>query len=137
MQDGSKAWAARGILTDAGHLLLRYTERLLALSTDAITATRDVQEVRTGSIYLAASQTTGVYLLPKLIGGFHGQSSLTILITCLMGLIRSKILAEIPPISARSKSELTKSNPSHFGSCMIVCELQWGSPALQVLLAGT
>ena len=55
-------------LTDAGQLLLRYAERLLALSTDAITATRDVQEVRTGSIYLAASQTTGVYLLPRLIG---------------------------------------------------------------------
>ena len=69
LQDGSKAWAARGILTDAGHLLLRYTERLLALSADAVTATRDVQDVRTGSIYLAASQTTGVYLLPKMIGG--------------------------------------------------------------------
>ena len=55
-------------LTDAGQLLLRYAERLLALSTDAITATRDVQEVKTGSIYLAASQTTGVYLLPRLIG---------------------------------------------------------------------
>lgn len=67
-QDGSKAWASRGKLTDAGHLLLRYTERLLALSTDAVTATRDLQEVRTGNIYLAASQTTGVYLLPKLIG---------------------------------------------------------------------
>ncbi len=68
LQDGSKAWASRGQLTDAGHLLLRYTEKLLALSTDAITATRDVQEVRTGSIYLAASQTTGVYILPSLIG---------------------------------------------------------------------
>lgn len=67
-QDGSKAWASRGQLTDAGHLLLRYTERLLALSTDAVTATKDVQDVRTGSIYLAASQTPGVYLLPRLIG---------------------------------------------------------------------
>ena len=27
-----------------------------------------MQEVRTGSIYVAASQTTGVYLLPRLIG---------------------------------------------------------------------
>ena len=68
MQDGKKAWASSVQLTDAGQLLLRYAERLLALSTDAITATRDVQEVRTGSIYLAASQTTGVYLLPRLIG---------------------------------------------------------------------
>ncbi|CAK0737405.1 hypothetical protein CVIRNUC_000907 [Coccomyxa viridis] len=66
-QDGKKAWASSVQLTDAGQLLLRYAERLLALSTDAITATRDVQEVRTGSIYLAASQTTGVYLLPRLI----------------------------------------------------------------------
>ena len=65
-------------LTDAGQLLLRYAERLLALSTDAITATRDVQEVRTGSIYLAASQTTGVYLLPRLIGDKPFPSLLTL-----------------------------------------------------------
>ncbi|KAK9916423.1 hypothetical protein WJX75_002429 [Coccomyxa subellipsoidea] len=57
----------RGELTPAGHLLLRYTERLLALAADAMRATHDLQEVRTGSIYVAASQTTGVYLMPRLI----------------------------------------------------------------------
>ena len=55
-------------MTPAGHLLLRYTERLLALAADAVRATHDLQEVRTGSIYIAASQTTGVYLMPRLIG---------------------------------------------------------------------
>ncbi len=81
MQDGKKAWASSVQLTDAGQLLLRYAERLLALSTDAITATRDVQEVRTGSIYLAASQTTGVYLLPRLIGVKEFPTLLTLTVT--------------------------------------------------------
>jgi DNA-binding transcriptional LysR family regulator len=55
-------------LTAAGQLLLRYTERLLGLASDAMIAMRDLQEIRTGSIHVAASQTTGVYLLPRLIG---------------------------------------------------------------------
>ena len=57
-------------LTPAGALLDRYAERLLSLGADALAATRDARELRTGEVYLAASQTTGVYVLPKLIGEF-------------------------------------------------------------------
>ena len=57
-------------LTPAGALLDRYAERLLSLGADALAATRDARELRTGEVYLAASQTTGVYVLPKLIGAF-------------------------------------------------------------------
>lgn len=34
-----------------------------------------MQEIRTGSIYVAASQTTGVYLMPRLIGALAFNSS--------------------------------------------------------------
>ncbi|BDA41067.1 probable ruBisCO transcriptional regulator [Coccomyxa sp. Obi] len=71
LSQGTKG--ARGELSAAGHLLLRYTERLLALAADAMRATRDLQEVRTGSIYVAASQTTGVYLMPRLIERYKRQ----------------------------------------------------------------
>ena len=57
-------------LTPAGALLDRYAERFLSLGADALAATRDARELRTGEVYLAASQTTGVYVLPKLISEF-------------------------------------------------------------------
>ena len=57
-------------LSPAGALLDRYAERLLSLGADALAATRDARELRTGEVYLAASQTTGVYFLPRLIGEF-------------------------------------------------------------------
>ena len=55
-------------LTPAGQLLLRYTDRMLSLCNDAVTAAKDVQDVKTGTMTVGASQTTGVYLMPQLIG---------------------------------------------------------------------
>lgn len=55
-------------LTPAGQLLLRYTERMLSLCNDALTAAKDVQDIKTGTLTVGASQTTGVYLMPQLIG---------------------------------------------------------------------
>ena len=50
----------------------RYADRLLALAADAFVATQDLHAVKTGSVYLAASQTTGIHLLPTLIGALPG-----------------------------------------------------------------
>jgi len=55
-------------LTPAGQLLLRYTERMLSLCNDALSAAKDVQDIKTGTMTIGASQTTGVYLMPQLIG---------------------------------------------------------------------
>ena len=55
-------------LTPAGQLLLRYTDRMLGLCNDALTAAKDLQNVRTGTMVVGASQTTGIYLMPKLLG---------------------------------------------------------------------
>ena len=41
---------------------------MLSLASDAVAAANDLQEVRMGTMYVGASQTTGVYLMPKLIG---------------------------------------------------------------------
>lgn len=56
-------------LTPAGQLLLRYTERMLSRCNDALSAAKDVQDIKTGTMTVGASQTTGVYLMPQLIGG--------------------------------------------------------------------
>lgn len=58
-------------LTPAGQLLLRYTERMMSLCNDAMTAAKDVQDIKTGTVTVGASQTTGVYIMPHLIGGSH------------------------------------------------------------------
>ena len=54
--------------TPAGALLLRYADRLLTLGSDAVAAAKDLQDITMGTMTVAASQTTGVYLMPTLIG---------------------------------------------------------------------
>ena len=60
-------------LTPAGQLLLRYTARMLGLCNDALTAAQDLQDVRTGAMVVGASQTTGIYLMPQLLGEMHSS----------------------------------------------------------------
>jgi DNA-binding transcriptional LysR family regulator len=58
-------------LTDSGQLLLRYGNRILALCEEAYRAIGDLQNFQTGNLILGASQTTGTYLMPRLIGLFR------------------------------------------------------------------
>ena len=60
----------------AGKLLSKYSDRLIALAADALAAMRDLQDVKTGRMFIGASQTTGVYILPRLIGAVRAQSPL-------------------------------------------------------------
>lgn len=59
----------RGCVACAGRLMERYSDRLISLAADCLVAMRDLQNVKTGQMSVAASQTTGVYLMPPLIGG--------------------------------------------------------------------
>lgn len=58
-------------LTDSGQLLLRYGNRILALCEEAYRAIADLQNFQTGNLIVGASQTTGTYLMPRLIGLFR------------------------------------------------------------------
>jgi DNA-binding transcriptional LysR family regulator len=61
----------RTTLTDAGHLLLRYSDRILALCDETCQALEDLQNLQTGTLVIGASQTTGTYLMPNLISLFR------------------------------------------------------------------
>ncbi len=52
----------------AGKLLSKYSDRLMYLVADTLSAMKDLQDVKTGQMFIGASQTTGVYILPRLIG---------------------------------------------------------------------
>lgn len=58
-------------LTGAGHLLLSYGNRILNLSHEACRAIADLQNLQGGTLVIGASQTTGTYFMPRLIGLFH------------------------------------------------------------------
>lgn len=58
-------------LTEAGSLLLRYGDRVLALCEETCRALDDVQNLQGGTLVIGASQTTGTYLMPRLIGLFR------------------------------------------------------------------
>nr|YP_010330295.1 LysR transcriptional regulator [Rhodella violacea]UNJ18011.1 LysR transcriptional regulator [Rhodella violacea] len=58
-------------LTEAGKLLLRYGIRILALCEETCRALEDVQTLQGGKLIVGASQTTGTYLMPRLIGLFR------------------------------------------------------------------
>ncbi|WP_287129774.1 LysR substrate-binding domain-containing protein [Candidatus Cyanaurora vandensis] len=60
-------------LTQAGKLLLDYAQRLLTLAEEARRAIEDLDRLHGGSLTIGASQTTGTYLMPRLIGLFRAQ----------------------------------------------------------------
>nr|YP_009511578.1 lysR transcriptional regulator [Melanthalia intermedia]AXI97455.1 lysR transcriptional regulator [Melanthalia intermedia] len=61
----------KATLTEAGNLLLRYGSRILALCEETCRALEDVQNLQGGTLIIGASQTTGTYLMPRLIGLFR------------------------------------------------------------------
>ena len=58
-------------LTESGNLLVRYSNRILALCEESSRALDDLSELKSGKLILGASQTTGTYLMPKIIGLFR------------------------------------------------------------------
>jgi DNA-binding transcriptional LysR family regulator len=61
----------RAQLTEAGHLLLTYGDRILSLCQETCRAIDDLQNLQGGTLIIGASQTTGTYLMPKMIGMFR------------------------------------------------------------------
>jgi len=61
----------RAQLTEAGHLLLSYGEKILTLCQETCRALEDLQNLQGGTLIIGASQTTGTYLLPRMIGSFR------------------------------------------------------------------
>ncbi|NJL83603.1 MAG: LysR family transcriptional regulator [Chloroflexaceae bacterium] len=61
----------RAQLTEAGHLLLSYGERIITLCQETCRAIEDLQNLQGGTLIIGASQTTGTYLLPRMIGLFR------------------------------------------------------------------
>nr|QUE29678.1 rbcR [Erythrotrichia foliiformis] len=58
-------------LTESGQLLVRYGGRILALCEETCRALEDLQSLQGGTLIVGASQTTGTYLMPRLIGLFR------------------------------------------------------------------
>ena len=58
-------------LTEAGTLRLRYSNRILALCEESSRVLDDLSELQSGKLVIGASQTTGTYLMPKIIGLFQ------------------------------------------------------------------
>ena len=58
-------------LTEAVTLLLRYSNRILALCEESSRVLDDLSELQSGKLVIGASQTTGTYLMPKIIGLFQ------------------------------------------------------------------
>ena len=65
----------RAQLTEAGYLLLSYGEKILSLCQETCRAIEDLQNLQGGTLIVGASQTTGTYLLPRMIGLFRQKYS--------------------------------------------------------------
>lgn len=55
-----------GILTDAGHLLQDYAQKLINLRSEARVALKELREMHKGKLAIAANEFTCLYLLPAL-----------------------------------------------------------------------
>ncbi len=58
-------------LTEAGQILLLYCERILSQCQEACRAIDDLENLKCGSLIVGASQTTGTYLMPRMISLFR------------------------------------------------------------------
>jgi len=58
-------------LTEAGYLLLSYGDKIITLCQETCRAIEDLQNLQGGTLIVGASQTTGTYLLPRMIGLFR------------------------------------------------------------------
>jgi DNA-binding transcriptional LysR family regulator len=56
----------RGVLTDAGQVLLEHAERLMNFRGQALSALDDVRNLRSGQLVIATNELTCLYLLPLL-----------------------------------------------------------------------
>ena len=57
--------------TEEGQMLLRYGNRILSLCDETCRAIDDLHNLQGGTLIVGASQTTGTYLMPRLIGLFR------------------------------------------------------------------
>jgi DNA-binding transcriptional LysR family regulator len=57
-------------LTETGQLLIKYCDRILSLCEETCRALDELHTLQSGALIIGASQTTGTYLMPRLIGIF-------------------------------------------------------------------
>ena len=57
--------------TETGQLLIKYCERILNLCEETCRALDELHALQSGGLIIGASQTTGTYLMPSLIGIFR------------------------------------------------------------------
>nr|YP_009550208.1 RbcR [Tisochrysis lutea]AUM82512.1 RbcR [Tisochrysis lutea] len=58
-------------LTETGKLLFKYCQRILNLCEETCRALDELEILQSGTLIIGASQTTGTYLMPRLIGIFR------------------------------------------------------------------
>ena len=58
-------------LTETGELLIKYCDRILSLCEETCLALDELNTLQSGALIIGASQTTGTYLMPRLIGLFR------------------------------------------------------------------
>ena len=61
----------KAYLTETGELLGKYCDRILSLCEETCRALDELQTFQSGALVIGASQTTGTYLMPRLIGIFR------------------------------------------------------------------
>nr|BDA98813.1 LysR transcriptional regulator [Chroomonas debatzensis] len=59
------------LFTEEGYTILMYANRILGLCDETCRAMEDLQNLQGGTLVVGASQTTGTYLMPRLIGLFR------------------------------------------------------------------
>ncbi len=58
-------------LTEAGQLLFNHCDKILSQCDEACRAIDDLNNLKGGTLIIGASQTTGTYLMPRMIGLFR------------------------------------------------------------------
>lgn len=61
-------------LTEAGHELMTYSERIFALLDETQLVLEELGGAKRGTVKVAASTTAGIYIVPAALGAFHREN---------------------------------------------------------------
>ena len=85
-------------LTEAGKILVQYSERILALCEESCRALIDLKNGERGNLIIGTSQTIGTYLMPKVIALFaqnYPQISLKVHVNSTRVIVNSILTREV------------------------------------------
>jgi DNA-binding transcriptional LysR family regulator len=110
--------SGKAYLTESGEILVNYCSKILDLCDEAVHSLGELSILRSGTLIIGASQTSGTYLVPRIVGIFrhkypdinielHVHCTKKVALAVSQGYIDIAIVGGEIPLNLKSQLEIT------------------------------